>query len=92
MKDYFYIKNEKVFLYDHIEIWPSWALTFHDNLCYLWHFEIGNIWFNMSKNLFHFWKYIDYLERISIWNLKNQCYKCIKNKYNYSKDNSEYVY
>lgn len=93
MKDYFYINESRLFLYDHIELWPSWSLTFHDNLCYLWHFEISNISFSKSEIIKHFNKYKDYLYNITIsLDLKNQCYKCLKNQYNYNKPNSEYVY
>lgn len=93
MKDYFYLDNSKIFLYDHIEVWPNWAFTFHDNLCYLWHFEISNTSFSNFEIISHFDKYKDYLNNITkCWKLSDQCYKCIKNQYNYNKSNSEYVY
>ncbi len=92
IKDYYYLKDDKVFLYDHIEIWPWWWFTFHDNLCYLWNFEISNTLFDQNKIYNHFVKYSDYIKNISDWNLVIQCYKCIKNKYSYKKLNEEYVY
>lgn len=92
MQNYFYIKDEKIYLYDHIELWINSDLTFHDNLCYLWNFAVSNIWFEDTNIVNDFKKYRSYLDHISDGDLKIQCYKCIKNSYNYSKTLDHYTY
>lgn len=92
MKNYFHIEWNKIYLQDHIEILPSKDLTFHDNLCYLGYFSISNIDFDQERLLEDFKKYENYLKQISQWNLKTQCYKCIKNWYKYSKSDNQYTF
>lgn len=85
MKDYFFIKDKKIYLYDHVEIWANWDLTFHDNLCYLANFSISNISFENDLIIKHFFDYKTYLDEISNWDLVYNCYTCIKNRYSYKK-------
>lgn len=92
MKNYFYIDDKYIFLNDHIEILPNWDLTFHDNLCYLAHFAISEISKKDFEIIKDFEKYIKYLEKISDWDLVINCYKCLKNKYNYNKELHNYEY
>jgi len=92
MYDFFDVKNWIITINDHLEVQNSWDFIFHDDLCYVWQAKISNI--NKSNeeiyNDFKKYKY-EYLEKLKM-NSEKSCYKCITNKYNYSKNINSYKF
>lgn len=92
MKDMFDVRDNHVFIDDHIEVQNNWDFIFHDDLCYIGQPKIANI-FSDDKDIYKLflqYKYT-YLEKLKN-NSPTSCYKCIKNKYHYEKDIDSYNY
>lgn len=92
MYDYFDIRDENIYINDHIEVQNNWDFIFHDDLCYIGQAKISNIYKSKGEIYNDFVKYkFDYLQKLKR-NSATSCYKCIMNRYHYDKLPEEYTF